>query len=245
MRSLTVFLIVWLLPVSRVCAESELPLRIFRYIYNQQYDSAHILLNKNKAQLDRFYFTLLEVDLAYWENITGTDNPDYIAFENLLTKYDLDESTTREEKTISLIRLSYQLRYDYKRYHFFSALHTRNKTIALHNEIKTDLQLSNQDQTSIFRLYNALILYFNQYPSRYFSGTARSELENAISEMTALNASDSEIIRTLSAYFLGKIYLQYEKTPEKAVQLFTYLTKNYPNNQKFKEYLNECRQKSE
>lgn len=240
MRRLTFFLFLWLFSVLSLQAESDLPVKIFRFIYNQQYDSAHILLNQYKAELDRFYYAILDIDLSYWENVTGTNNPDYSAFENSLLNYDLNEPSTREQSIIALIGLSYKLRYDLKRFHFISAMQTRRKTLVLYLKIKDDISLKSPEQIAIFRLYNALIAYFNQYPARYFSGAARAEMETAISEMELLNTSDSEIVKTLRAYFLGKIYLQYENAPEKALELFGYLTKNYPNNLNFKEYLKEC-----
>jgi len=100
-----------------------------------------------------------------------------------------------------------------------------------------------QNQTEVFRLYNSLIQYFNHYLKKYFSENSRTEMQNAILEMEPLTKSSSEMVKTLSAYFLGKIYLQYEKEPEKGIELFNYLTEKFPLNQKFPEYLEECQVK--
>lgn len=245
MKRFPFFLLIFLLLGSVIRAQQEIPLRVFRLIYNQQYDSAHVLLEENKSKLDVFYYTVLEIDLSYWENVTGTNSPNYSAFENTLQKYELKNPVNERKKIISLIDLSYQLRYDFKRYHLISALQTRKRTIALYKELKNKANISDRNQTEIFELYNALILYFNQYPSKYFSRSSRDEMQTAIQVMEILSQSDAEMVKTLSAYFLGKIYLQYEKEPQKAVRLFKYLAETYPHNQKFPESLEESRTKSE
>jgi len=244
MQKVLLFILIIFSACYQSQANDDISLQIFRLIYNQQYDSAHIVLQENKNHLDRFYSTVVEIDLSYWEHVTGTNNPDYTAFENTLDKYDLKEPITQEEKIISLIVLSYQLRYDFKRYHFVSALQTRKHTMILYNELKNSETALNQSQVEVFRLYHALIQYFNHYPKKYFSDNSRTEMQTAIREMEPLTKSSFEMVKTLSSYFLGKIFLQYEKEPGKSIELFSYLIKEYPLNQKFPEYLEECEVKA-
>jgi len=244
-RSGLLFSIVLLFSGISVKAGDDLSLQIFRLIYNQQYDSARILLNKNANEPDRFYRTVLEIDLSYWENVTGTDNPDYPTFEKTLQKYDSYTSGSQEDKIISLVVLSYQLRYEFKRLSLFSAIQTRKKTLDLYDELKQNKIDLNKNQTEIFDLYNALLQYFNHYPGKYISKQSRQETETAIREMELLTHSESEMTKTLGSYFLGKIYLQYEKEAEKGIRLFEYLSDNYPHNSKFPEYLEACKAKAD
>lgn len=226
-------------------AGEDIAHRTFKLIYNQQYDSAHYLLNENKDQLDRFYYTVLDIDLSYWENVTGTDQPHYANFEDTLQKYNSKDPESCEEQVVSLVVLSYQLRYELKRYRIFSAIQTRKKTLALYTELKNNPPAFDKEQKEVFQLYNALIVYFNHYLGSFFSKSSQNEIQAAISEMEILSHSEFDMVKTLCSYFLGKTYLQYEKEPEKGIRLFTYLSENYPNNQRFPEYLSECREKAE
>ncbi len=242
-RSGLLFSIILLFTGVSAKAGDDLSLQIFRQIYNQQYDSARILLNENEP--DRFYRTVLEIDLSYWENVTGTDKPDYPAFEKTLQKYDSYASGSQEDKVVSLVVLSYQLRYEFKRRSLFSALQTRKKTLELYDELKQSEIKLNKNQAEIFDLYNALLLYFNHYPGKYLSKKSRQQTQTTLEKMEFLTHSKSEMTKTLSSYFLGKIYLQYEKEAEKGIRLFEYLSRQYPHNSKFPEYLEACSEEAD
>lgn len=225
-------------------ASEDLTHQIFRLIYNQQYDSAHFVLNQNKHQLDGFYRTILEIDLSYWQNVTGTDEPNYEMFGTMLKNHEVQNPETLDEQASELVVQSYRLRYALKRYQIFSALKIRKETLRLYNSLTNKKLAFDPEQTEVFNLYSALISYFNHYMSSYFSRSSKAELSKAIHEMEKLSDSDFEMVKTLGSYFLGKIYLQYEKEPEKGIRLFEYLNHTYPNNQKFQEYLQACQEKS-
>lgn len=225
-------------------AGDDVPHQIFKLIYNQQYDSAHFVLNQNKGQLDGFYLTVLEIDLSYWENVTGTEGPNYEMFETTLKNHEVQNPETLDEQASGLVVQSYRLRYALKRYHLFSALKTRKSALGLYDSLKENKLAFDPEQTEVFKLYSALISYFNHYLGSYFSRSSKAELSKAIHEMEKLSDSDFEMVKTLGSYFLGKIYLQYEKEPEKGIHLFAYLAENYPNNQRFQEYLQVSKEKS-
>ncbi len=113
----------------------------------------------------------------------------------------------------------------------------------LFNELKSNNQKLNGDQQQLFELYNALIQYFNNYLKPFFVSGKQEEMQNAILDMEKLGQSSQIIIHTLSAYFLGKIYLNYENQPEKGLVYFQWLSSEYPENKKFGELLLESGKK--
>ncbi|MFV0592288.1 MAG: hypothetical protein ACK5M7_12950 [Draconibacterium sp.] len=226
-------------------AQDNLINHIFDLIYSQHYDSATVLLARNNMKIDGYYRAVLEIDLSYWENVTGTDDPDYEAFEITLNKYNIVSATTFHEKAIRLITLSYQLRYELKRFKIFNAISTRKKTLTLFNELKNSASVLNPGQRELFQLYSALILYFDNYLRPFFANGKDENMLVALSKMEKLSTSAAPITSTLSSYFLGKIYLNYEKQAEKGALHFKALTGRYPENQKFKELYNECTLKAE
>lgn len=244
MNRFLLFIVLFLFAGASVKANENLTNQIFRLIYNQQYDSAHFVLNQNKHSLDKFYRTVLEIDLSYWENVTGTDDSNYEMFETTLENPEVQNPETLDEQAVELVVQSYRLRFELKRYQIFSALKTRKSTLELYNSLINKKLTFSLEQTEVFKLYSALISYFNHYMGSYFSRNSKTDLHNALLEMEKLSVSDFEMVKTLSSYFLGKIYLQYEKEPEKGVHLFEYLRQNYPHNQKFQEYLQECQEKA-
>lgn len=217
--------------------------QIFRLIYNQDYSNAGKLLQLHRDSTDAIHFCVLEIDLSYWRNVTGTDNPDYEAFEKTLEKYASIQASSQQQKVIRLITLSYQLRYQLKKYQLLRAIITRKKTVALFNELQDQTGKLSRDQQLLFKLYNALIVYFDNFLKPFFISEKNNEMERAIAEMGELSNSEQLMIRTLSSYFLGKIYLKYEKQPEQGAVLFKWLTSEYPANKRFEELLTECRKK--
>ncbi len=61
--------------------------RIFNLTYNQEYLLADSVLQSNKENIEDIYFAVLEIDLSYWKNVTGTNTPNYKAFEETQQKY--------------------------------------------------------------------------------------------------------------------------------------------------------------
>ncbi|RIJ48589.1 hypothetical protein D1614_08615 [Maribellus luteus] len=225
-------------------AQDDLNNRIFRLTYNQHYDSATVLLTSNQPIIDAYYYAVLDIDLSYWKNVTGTDTPNYPAFEQTLTKYNLRSVETFDQKAIQLIMLSYQLRYQLKRYRVFDAILTRKKTLILFNELKDRSTLLTSDQQELFRLYSALILYFDNYLKPFFIANKKENRIAALTEMEKLTHSENNITATLSTYFVGKIYLDYEKEFRKGAQHFQTLSADYPANNRFKKLYEDCLSKA-
>ncbi len=225
-------------------AQDDLTNRIFRLTYNQHYDSATVLLTSNQPIIDAYYYAVLDIDLSYWKNVTGTDAPYYPAFEQTLTKYNLRSVETFDQKAIQLIMLSYQLRYQLKRYRVFDAILTRKKTLILFNELKDRSTLLTSDQQELFRLYSALILYFDNYLKPFFIANKNENRIAALTEMEKLTHSENNITATLSTYFVGKIYLDYEKELTKGAQHFKTLCTRYPANNRFKKLYEDCLSKA-
>ncbi len=220
---------------------SEISDTVFALIYRQKYDDAEKLLHQNKDHIDSLYFAVLEIDLCYWKNVSGTPTPNYAAFENLLKSYAFEDSPDEKQKAIRLVRLSYQLRYELKRFRLFSAISTRKKTIQLFNTLKAHSNQLDQNQQELFELYQALITYFDAYLKPFFAKDKKAQTDILAQTMDRLTASDQRMVKTLSSYFLGKIYLKYEKEPEKARPYLQRLQTNYPENQTFQKLLSECK----
>jgi len=245
MRILLVHILFVFVFIQSAKGQSKAALEVFKLIYDQHYNKAEELLHGQKDSIDPLYFAVLEIDLNYWKNVTGTDDPDYKTFENTLDTYNTKLTETYTEPVAQLIILSYQLRYQLKRYQLLRAISSRKKTIELYTRLKSRSNKLTGDRQQLFKLYNALIVYFDNYLKPFFAGDKRSEMNEAISEMEQLARSDQIIVQTLSSYFAGKIYLNYEKQPKKGAMHFKRLTGEYPENKKFSELLLECIEKQE
>lgn len=230
-------LIILLFFLYESSANDSLLHRVFNLTYNMEYEEADSLLKTTSKQIDKFYFAVLTVDLSYWRNVTGTNHPDYKAFEKTLGNFKIEHPATLDEKIISLITLSYGLRYELKRFKIFDAISTRKKMMQLYEELFAKNLALKPEQKELFEVYSALIIYFNSYLKPSFSQSKKMRMNEAVKTMQNGTVSKSKLIQTLSSYFLGKTLLKYEKEPEKAVQYFEALHLLYPNNFKFAELL--------
>lgn len=219
--------------------------RIFNSTYNQEYQSAELLLQNYKSEIDELYFMVLSVDLSYWKNVTGTDHPNYNEFENTLEHFKPKTTETLENKASMLIYLSYQLRYELKRYKFLSAILTLKQTNSVYSEIQVNPNSHNLEHFELLQLYNSLFTYFNSYLNPFSGKSGSTKCEQAILSMEKLTHSEQNIVKTLANYFLGKTYLTYNKEPEKGLAHFTVLAQQYPNNKKFAELKADCEKKSD
>lgn len=215
--------------------------RIFNLAYNQEYALADSLLQMNKANIDQLNFTVMDIDMSYWKNVTGTNHPEYQAFEETLKKYSLTHIESLKQKITRLITLSYQLRYELKRYHLLSAFITQKNTRNIFEELLKSNAVKKANQEELLELYRSMFTYFDNYFNFFGSQEKKRVRQEALINMRNLANSEIEMVRTLSSYFLAKTYLKYEKTPAKGIPYFQYLCKKYPGNIKFPEYLNECK----
>jgi hypothetical protein len=225
-------------------AQDSLINRIFHLAYNQEYELADSLLQTNKSNIDVLYFAVLEMDMSYWKNVTGTHEPNYSAFEKTLLKYDSETAETLNQKGIQLIQLSYQLRYEMKRYKFINAAFTYNKTKIVFDELVDHSRWQEFDQPELIELYNNMFRYYEN-DWKPFKGKSRElKCQQALLNIESLTLSQNEIVNTMASYFLAKTYLKYEKQPQKGIPYFLKLTNLYPNNRMFLELLEECRNES-
>lgn len=215
--------------------------QVFSAIYNQHYKLADSLLQENKANMDTFYYSVLEIDLSYWQHVTGTKKPDYEAFEYTLKAYTSKSAETFNQKVIQLITLSYQLRYELKRFKILNAIATRKKTKNLFNELRKYQKQLPPEHQELFQLYSSLFQYFDNYLKPFFFSEKKSNCKNALSAMEQLVKSNKYLTKTLTNYFLGKTLLKYEKESQEAISHFQWLTTNYPNNKTFADLLQECK----
>ncbi|WP_346859123.1 hypothetical protein [uncultured Draconibacterium sp.] len=242
-KLITIFL--YLLAFTGSATEKDsLINRIFNSTYNQEYQSAELLLKTHKPEIDKLYFMVLSVDLSYWKNVTGTDHPNYNEFENTLEHFKPETTKTLENKASMLIYLSYRLRYELKRYQFLSAIFTLKQTNSVYSEIPANPKSSNLEHFELLQLYNSLFSYFNSYLNPFSGKSGSKKCEQAILSMEKLTRSEQNIVKTLANYFLGKTYLNYNKEPEKGLAHFSELAQQYPNNKKFAELKAECEKKS-
>lgn len=241
MRKIAILLFIFLSSQIFASTKDSLVEHIFTEMYNQHYSNAEEMLRSNKTSIDSILYVVLSVDMSYWKNVTGTDNPDYPAFETDLQLLSPTNLTSSTQQAIRLVTLSYQLRYELKRFKLIKAISTRQETKTLFTSLKTNEKLP-PEQQELYQLYSALFQYFDNYLKPFFVSDKTENCSEALTTMTGLYQSESRITKTLVAYFLGKTWLKYENNPENAVNYFQWLHSNYPGNRKFKELLAECNQ---
>ena len=212
---------------------------IFNEMYNQHYSQAEEMLRANENNIDSIFFAVLSVDMSYWKNVTGTDTHNYPAFESDLQQFSPTNPTSSTQQAIRLVTLSYQLRYELKRFKLVKAISTRQETKALFNSLNTNEELP-PEQLELYQLYSALFQYFDNYLKPFFVSDKKENCSKALATMTRLFQSENRITKTLVAYFLGKTWLNYEKDPTNAFDYFQWLHKNFPHNIKFEELVEEC-----
>jgi hypothetical protein len=140
--------------------------------------------------------------------------------------------------------LSYQLRFEFKRYNIIGAIRLRSEIKNLLEEIKVNELKYSNNRIKLYYLYNALFTYFDNILNPFFSEKIRNERENALRNIEKYTREDDLILSTLASYFLGKIYLNIEKEPEKGNLYFKTLTDRYPQNTVFQELFSESARKS-
>ncbi len=221
-------------------AQDSLITRIFNYSYNQQYNLADSILQANKTNINELYFAVLEIDMSYWKNVNSAETQNYKAFEKTLLKYENKTAETLTQKGIQLIKFSYQLRYELKRYRFIDASFTQIKTKAIFDELTNDAQIKTCDEQELFQLYNNMFLYFENHWKTFAGKKAEKNCQLALLNMERLANSDEKIVKTLTSYFLARTYMRFEKAPQKGIPYFKTLINLYPQNKVFPALLTEC-----
>lgn len=239
-KCIVIFLFVFLYVTT--LAQNSLEERIFKAIYNQNYEHAETLLHSNQTGIDSLYYCVLSIDLSYWKNVTGTNTPNYEAFENDLQTFNSNTVQSEKQQSIQLIILSYKLRSELKRYKLLKALSTRQETKTLFTSINTEKELPPELQ-ELHQLYSALFQYFDNYLKPFFMSGKKENCSEALASMTRLYQSENQITKTLVAYFLGIIWLKYENDFTNAMGYFQWLNQNYPKNKRFEALFETCKNK--
>jgi hypothetical protein len=217
---------------------------VFRLIYNQQFSEADSLLEANSNLIESFYADILTIDLNWWRHVLYPSELNAQQFNSLLKSMEQEKTNTPEKKIKHLVWLSYQLRFEFKRYNIIGAIRLRSEIKKLLEEIKVNELNYSNNRIKLYYLYNALFTYFDNILNPFFSEKVRNERENALRNIEKYTREDDLILSTLASYFLGKIYLNIEKEPEKGIQQFKILTDRYPQNTVFQELFSESARKS-
>jgi hypothetical protein len=100
--------------------------RIFTLIYNQQFTEAEEALNGQNSQLDPFYFNILKLDLYWWKYSLSRSKEDAVKLNEVLSEISKTPLHTSENRINKLIRSSYKMRYEIKRYNLIGAFVIRS-----------------------------------------------------------------------------------------------------------------------
>jgi len=210
--------------------------KIFDLIYKQQFSDASHELLQSKKRLDRWEYHILNLDLLWWEMISADSTDDYERLESALANHSSDLRDIENPDTLEeLINLSYSLR--------LAAVKKNSLLVMLNifriNRIieRMDIDRLSMEQKEIFNIYTAL---FNISKSKLFfpgSKLRRESIEILESNLSSINP----VYQTISCYFLSKVYLEMDKSPEKARIYCKQLCKIYPGNKIFIHNLEQCR----
>lgn len=238
MLSRIILIAIILTPFYSTCMSSEKDItvqQIFTLIYNQQFTEAEKVLESNKTQIDPFYHNILKLDLFWWKYSLSKSRQDAKVLNEVLQEFDNTNKNTREAKINKLIRSSYEMRYEIKRYNFVGALIIRS-------EVRKQIELINKDDLSflgdrrnLFDFYLTLFDYFDESLNPFSFGSKSDKYLKSLSNLEKYSQNDDLILSTMAHYFLGRIYTKVEKQPEKGQVHFKVLSKRFPENGLFRE----------
>lgn len=217
--------------------DEELVNNIFMLIYNQQFPEAEMILQSQNGRIEKSSFYFLTLDLNWWKLILSPSEMSSRQYNTLLKTIKSEKNIVAEDNISRLIWLSYQMRFELKRYNFIASA-------VLHSEIKKVLgKMSENDpgnrdsKIQLFYLYTALFKYYDNMLNPFFQESRRRARAEALNEIELFTFENNQIVSTLANYFLGKIYMDYEKKPAEGNRYFKVLTEKYPRNKLFREML--------
>lgn len=212
--------------------------QVFTFIYNQQFNEAENLLKAEQNQIDNFYYRILNLDLYWWKYSLSRTKTDAKVLKEILENFNSANKNTQEDRINELIRSSYQMRYEIKKYNFIGAYLIRSnvrKQIEI-LELET-LQISSE-QLKLFDLYLALFQYFDNVINPFSTESKTTELSNSLLLLEKYAQNDDLILSTMAHYFLGRVYIKVEKNFEKGQVHFNVLEKEFPANSLFRDIAN-------
>ena len=215
--------------------------RIFTLIYNQQFEQAEAALKSQNEKLDPFYALVLSIDLRWWQYSLSRSKEDAQKLKSVLVEMD-DQESIKKDKIKTLIRKSYELRYERKRYNLIRAMFIRNEI----NDLLADINSGNipltGDQLKLFNLYVSMFRYFEFINPLSVFGKSDERLKR-LNEMEILASENDWIVSTLAHYFLGRIYLKVEGNQENGQAHFRLLAECFPQNDLFRDIANGTNKK--
>jgi hypothetical protein len=215
---------------------------IFASIYNQQFSKAENLLSENKMQIDPFYSEVLNIDLHWWKYNISRSKEDAKKLNMLLNTNIISKTYSQEDKITRLIKKSYKLRYERKKYNFIQVIILRSEINNLLVNINNNQLIITGNQLKLFDLYTIMFRYFeNVNPLKVVSGN--KEQQGYLTKMGAYTLDDDLVLNTMAHYFLGRIYQKVKKDAQKGKMHFEVLSRKFPENKLFVEYLEECKRK--
>jgi hypothetical protein len=232
---LFVFLLISFLPKGYSNNNDSIVQQIFTLIYNQNFSEAEMELDKDKSQIDPFYHNILKLDLFWWKYSLSKSKEDAKVLKKVLEEFDNSNQNTREAKINNLIKSSYEMRYEIKRYNFVGALIIRS-------DVRKQIEILNNDdlaflgnRKNLFDFYLTLFDYFNESMNMFSFSSKSDKYLQSLTNLKRFSLDDDLILSTMAHYFLGRIYTKVEKQPEKGQLHFKILSQRFPENSLFKE----------
>ncbi len=217
-------------------AENDsLATRVFVLIYNEKYTEAHHEILANEAILGNFYSDVLTIDLLWWEFVQSKKSK--AAFISFLDRFDNRYQNHSELKLRELIKNSYLIRFDLKRFNIIGAMNARTTIKNLLDEIASEKLDFPENHLKLLKLYSSLFQYFNNLINPFYIQLHRDDRFIALKQIEEFTIDNDIIVKTLSLYFVGKIYLNIEKEKNKGKYYFTELSNIYRKNTVFKKII--------
>ena len=208
---------------------------IFTLIYNQQFSEAEKALALHSPQLEPFYYNILQLDLYWWKYSLSRSKDDAKALNNLMDHYNKNSANKHEVVINELIRLSYQMRYEIKRYNLVGALFLRSEARSKIETLKQNDLSFLGDRQNLFELHVSLFDYFDTAINPFSFGRKSESYSTSLLKLEKYSLDNDLILSTMAHYFLGRIYMKVEKLPEKGMAHFKILSQRFPENHLFKQ----------
>jgi len=218
--------------------ENRATVQVFNFIYNQQYDKADSSLSANRHKIGNLTADILSVDLKYWRCVTNNSKDSFNQFEAFLHSFNLGEEGSDENKIRQLVVYMYSLRLYYKHFNVLKFNITWIKMKLLLNRLDEKTLLVLGSGNDLIGVYNSVYKYLSQKLNPFSFLKKQNSGELTLLEKNC--ESEILIVNTLSNYFVGKLYLKFEKEPGKALGFFQVLMDRYPENEVFRGLAMEC-----
>jgi hypothetical protein len=212
--------------------------QIFTFIYNQQFNEAEKALKLQSGQMEPFWLKVLTLDLYWWKYSLSRSNEDARVLKKVLGDFQQTNKNKPEDQINELIRLSYQMRYEVKRYNLIGAYLLRADVRDKIDALKTNNLSFLGTRTRLFDLYLALFDSFDSAINPFSSGSKSAKFSKSVEALEKYSLSGDLIVSTMAHYFLGRIYMKVEKQPEKGQEHFKILAQRFPENVLFYELAN-------